>query len=120
MSSYTKAKQVAEYLLERGVSMTAYEMYDEGFRFDFRHKTDPTTIGLALAHLSNSDKYVLEKTYVKSSRGYRRMAIRVTAIKAPAKKEQEPGTEQLAIWRQLLTRKSGMGLVDALGLEPRT
>lgn len=107
MSSYRKIDQVAEWLLERGVPMTARQMIEAGFLFDDMSETTNMTVGGCLAGISNNPRYVIAKHYVNDG-GRRMVAVQVKDIRPEAKRPDEPGKRELSMWRQLLTRKNGV------------
>lgn len=105
MSSYQKTAQVAQYLLDRGVPMTARQMIAEGFFFEDMSEVNNVTVGACLTAICDNSRYVTEREYLNDG-GRRMVAVRVRGILPEPKKPTEPSRDEMAMWRQLLTRKA--------------
>lgn len=100
----TKTNAVAEWLYNRGVSMTARQMIRAGFQFQGEHKATNTNVGQCLTNLCDNPRYVIEKCYVQDG-GRRMLSVLVKDIKEPAAPKRQSHEQRInAMWRELLTR----------------
>lgn len=106
MRAYAKTRQIAEYLIAKGVPMTGEQMFEAGFRFEDGSETTAKKVRYALSNLAASSMYDTECSYVQEGKA-RRMYVRVKSITPYHERvAAEPGANERELWRQLLTKKS--------------
>ena len=104
-----KSMEIAEFSLAIGVSLSAREMYEIGFRYS-RGYTTPDNISAILNKIHESDRFVVKRTVSQEGKA-RRCRVLVTEIKKPetpnrARNDMLP--QQVERWRWLLSRRAAV------------
>lgn len=102
-----KTEQIAEYLLAKGIAMTARDLFNDGFRFHGLTETTVSGISAIMNKMHCSSRYDLERK-MRTTGDDRTAMVRVFAIR-DASSYNKPGIKtkrsEFEMWRSLLCGK---------------